>query len=221
MIIAITMSNSKENSCRSTHCLNVSSPPRVLQVAARRASFRRTSRTRYKPRPPGWQPSPMSVPPDAARLRGDPKTVLTRRARSEERAPSQIVEPGTLAPCAKASVLAQEIVLLHDQRLLAERLVRTRVTGDTRRPDEAVPASDPGQVGETLQNASPGDDRATAAEEGSISAGEADTEVDADNSPTSRSGVEVIVGEIPDATTFRSSAGPHAEATANTTCLVT
>ena len=66
----------------------------------------------------------------------------------------------------KASVLAQEIVLLHDQRLLAERLVKTRVTGDTRRPDEAVPASDPGQVGETLQNASPGDDRATAAKRG-------------------------------------------------------
>ena len=62
-----------------------------------------------------------------------------------------------------------------------------------------MPASDPGQVGETLQNASPGDDRATAAEEGSISAGEAGREVDADNSPTSRSGVEVIVGEIPDA----------------------
>lgn len=59
--------------------------------------------------------------------------------------------------------------------------------------------SDPGQVGEAWQNASPGDDRATAAEEGSISAGEAGRAVDADNAPTSRSGVGVIVGEIPDA----------------------
>ena len=71
--------------------------------------------------------------------------------------------------------------------------------GDTRRPDEAVPASDPGQVGEALQNASPGDDLATAAEEGSISAGEAGRAADADNSSTSQSDVEVIIGEIPDA----------------------
>ena len=54
-------------------------------------------------------------------------------------------------------------------------------------PDEAVPASDPGQVGEALQNASPGDDLATAAEEGSISAGEAGRAADAGDSSTSRS----------------------------------
>lgn len=71
--------------------------------------------------------------------------------------------------------------------------------GETPRPDQAVPASDPGQVGEILRNASPGDDLATAAEEGSISAGEAGRAVDADNSRASRSGVEVIIGEIPDA----------------------
>lgn len=66
-------------------------------------------------------------------------------------------------------------------------------------PDEAVPASDPGLVGEGLQNASPGEDLATAAEEGSISAGEAGRAADADDSSTSRSGVEVVIGEIPDA----------------------
>ena len=66
-------------------------------------------------------------------------------------------------------------------------------------PDEAVPASDPGLVGEALQNASPGDDLATAAEEGSISAGEAGRAADADDSSTSQSDVEVIIGEIPDA----------------------
>ena len=65
--------------------------------------------------------------------------------------------------------------------------------------DEAVPASDPGLVGEALQNASPDDDLATAAEEGSISAGEAGRAADADNSSTSQSDVEVIIGEIPDA----------------------
>jgi hypothetical protein len=66
-------------------------------------------------------------------------------------------------------------------------------------PDETVPASDPGQVGEALQNASPGDDLATAAEEGSISAGEAGRAVDAASPATSRPDVEVIIGEIPDA----------------------
>jgi hypothetical protein len=65
-------------------------------------------------------------------------------------------------------------------------------------PDETVPASDPGQVGEALQNASPGDDLATAAEEGSISAGEAGRAVDAASPSTSRPDVEVIIGEIPD-----------------------
>jgi hypothetical protein len=54
-------------------------------------------------------------------------------------------------------------------------------------------------VGEALQNASPGDDRASAAEEGPISAGEARRAADADNSSTSQSDVEVIIGGIPDA----------------------
>ena len=71
--------------------------------------------------------------------------------------------------------------------------------GETPRSDEAVPASDPGQVGEALQNASPGDDLETAAEEGSISAGEGGRAADASASSTSQSDVEVIIGEIPDA----------------------
>ncbi len=66
-------------------------------------------------------------------------------------------------------------------------------------PDEAVPASDPGLVGEALQNASPGDDLATAAEVGSISAGEEGRAADADNSSKTQSDVEVTIGEIPDA----------------------
>jgi hypothetical protein len=66
-------------------------------------------------------------------------------------------------------------------------------------PDDLVPASDPGQVGEALRNASPGDDLATAAEEGSISAGEAGRAVDGAGSSTSRPDVEVIIGERPDA----------------------
>ena len=70
---------------------------------------------------------------------------------------------------------------------------------ETPSPHEAVPASDPGLVGEVLQNASPGDDLATAAEEGSISAGEAGRAADANDSSTSQSDVEVIIGEIPDA----------------------
>ena len=71
--------------------------------------------------------------------------------------------------------------------------------GETPGSDEAVPASDPGQVGEALQNASPGDDLETAAEEGSISAGEGGRAADASASSTSQSDVEVIIGEIPDA----------------------
>jgi hypothetical protein len=66
-------------------------------------------------------------------------------------------------------------------------------------PDKTVPASDPGQVGEALQNAAPGDALETAAEEGTISAGEAGREADADASSTSQSDVEVIIGKIPDA----------------------
>jgi hypothetical protein len=69
---------------------------------------------------------------------------------------------------------------------------------ETPSPDEPVPASDPGLVGKALQNASPGDDLATAAEEGSISAGEAGRAAGAGD-PTSQSDVEVIIGEIPDA----------------------
>jgi hypothetical protein len=71
--------------------------------------------------------------------------------------------------------------------------------GETPRSDGAVPASDPGQVGEALQNASPGDDLETAAEEGTISAGEAGRAADASASSTNQSDVEVIIGEIPDA----------------------
>ncbi len=70
---------------------------------------------------------------------------------------------------------------------------------ETPSPTEAVPASNPGLVGDALQHASPGDDLATAAEEGSISAGEAGRAADVDDSSTSQSDVEVIIGEIPDA----------------------
>lgn len=66
-------------------------------------------------------------------------------------------------------------------------------------PDENVPASDPGEVGEDLRHAAPGDDLAKAAEEGSISAGEAGRAVDGADPSTGRPDVDVIIGEIPDA----------------------
>ena len=62
--------------------LNVSSSTRRPPGRGQARLFSTHLRTRYKPRPAGWKPSPMSVPPRAGRLRGDPKTVLTRRARS-------------------------------------------------------------------------------------------------------------------------------------------
>jgi hypothetical protein len=67
---------------------------------------------------------------------------------------------------------------------------------------DAVPVSDSGEVGKALQNASPDDDLTTAAEQGSISAGEGGRAVDAPDSSTSRSTVEVIIGEIPDVHDF-------------------
>ena len=63
---------------------------------------------------------------------------------------------------------------------------------------EVVPGSDPGLVGEALQNASAGDDLVTAAEEGSISAGEAGCATGAHDSSRSDTDREVIIGEIPD-----------------------
>jgi hypothetical protein len=64
-------------------------------------------------------------------------------------------------------------------------------------PDTAVPASDPGQVGKALSGASPDDDLAKAAKEGSISAGEGGAATDvgsADPGPNA----EVVIGKIPD-----------------------
>jgi hypothetical protein len=64
-------------------------------------------------------------------------------------------------------------------------------------PDAAVPASDPGMVGKALVGASPDDDLAKAAKEGSISAGEgggAAVVGSADPGPNA----EVVIGKIPD-----------------------
>ncbi len=64
-------------------------------------------------------------------------------------------------------------------------------------PDAAVPASDPGEVGRALEGASPDDSLATAAKEGSISAGEGGRAVDAESTDTLVE-AEVVIGEIPD-----------------------
>jgi hypothetical protein len=64
---------------------------------------------------------------------------------------------------------------------------------------ETVPASDPGEVGKALQNASPDDDLTTAAEEGTISAGEAGRAVAVDDSSGKSSDVEVVIEKTPDA----------------------
>jgi hypothetical protein len=62
-------------------------------------------------------------------------------------------------------------------------------------PDAAVPASDPGEVGKALSGASPDDDLAKAAKEGSISAGEGGGAADVSSADRD---AEVVIGKIPD-----------------------
>ena len=61
--------------------------------------------------------------------------------------------------------------------------------------DAAVPTSDPGEVGKALSGASPDDDLAKAAKEGSISAGEGGGAADVSSEDRD---AEVVIGKIPD-----------------------
>ncbi|HEY1829622.1 MAG TPA: hypothetical protein VGG38_05185 [Acidimicrobiales bacterium] len=65
-------------------------------------------------------------------------------------------------------------------------------------PEAAVPASEPSEVGQDIENAAPGDELSTATDEGSISAGEGSRAADADVPAASSFKAEVIIGEIPD-----------------------
>jgi hypothetical protein len=68
--------------------------------------------------------------------------------------------------------------------------------GAPRSPETSVPASDPGEVGRALNSASPDDDLAQAAEQGSISTGEGGRAADfgSANPPN----VEALIEKIPD-----------------------
>ena len=63
-------------------------------------------------------------------------------------------------------------------------------------PETAVPPSDPGEVGKALNRASPDDDLAQAAEEGSLSAGEGGRAADVSSADPPK--VEVVIEKIPD-----------------------
>jgi hypothetical protein len=78
---------------------------------------------------------------------------------------------------------------------------RPTTTGETDAPPDAepaVPASEPSELGHSIEEAAPEDELSTAVREGSISAGEEGNAGDAEILTAGGAKVEVIIGEIPD-----------------------